>query len=56
VTPTTRADALFLFMEPTASCEPAEQYVLFELRLSEARYNSYGDLRLPSAAAGRPPL
>ena len=30
-----------------ASYEPAEQYVLFELKLSEARCNGYGDVTLP---------
>ncbi len=27
---------------------PADRYVLFELRLSEARCNGYGDVTLPS--------
>ncbi len=31
-----------------ASYEPAEHYVLFELKLSEARCNGYGDVPLPS--------
>ena len=31
-----------------ASYEPAVHYVLFELRLTEARSNAYGDVRLPS--------
>jgi hypothetical protein len=31
-----------------ASYEPAEQYVLFELKLSEARCNGYGDVHLPA--------
>ncbi len=31
-----------------ASYDPAEQYVLFELRMSEARCNGYGDVPLPS--------
>jgi Pyridoxamine 5'-phosphate oxidase len=31
----------------SASYEPAEQYVLFELRLNEARCNGYGDVPLP---------
>ena len=30
------------------SYEPAEQYVLFELKLSEARCNGYGDVPLPA--------
>ena len=30
-----------------ASYEPAKQYVLFELKLSEARCNGYGDVTLP---------
>jgi hypothetical protein len=30
-----------------ASYDPAEQYVLFELKLSEARCNGYGDVPLP---------
>jgi hypothetical protein len=31
-----------------ASYEPAEQYVLFELKLTEARCNGYGDVPLPA--------
>jgi hypothetical protein len=31
-----------------ASYEPAEQYVLFELKLSEAHCNGYGDVPLPA--------
>jgi len=31
-----------------ASYEPAESYVLFELKLGEARCNGYGDVPLPS--------
>jgi hypothetical protein len=31
-----------------ASYEPAEQYVLFELKLGEARCNGYGDVPLPA--------
>lgn len=31
-----------------ASYAPADRYVLFELRLSEARCNGYGDVPLPS--------
>jgi hypothetical protein len=31
-----------------ASYEPAERYVLFELKLSEARCNGYGDVPLPA--------
>src|SRR6266540_1938708 len=31
-----------------ASYEPAEDYVLFELKLSEARCNGYGDVPLPA--------
>lgn len=31
-----------------ASYEPAHQYVLFELKLSEARCNGYGDVPLPT--------
>jgi hypothetical protein len=31
----------------SASYEPAEQYVLFELQLNEARCNGYGDVPLP---------
>jgi hypothetical protein len=31
-----------------ASYTPAERYVLFELRLSEARCNGYGDVVLPA--------
>jgi hypothetical protein len=30
-----------------ASYDPSDQYVLFELRLAEARCNGYGDVRLP---------
>jgi hypothetical protein len=30
-----------------ASYEPAEQYILFELKLTEARCNGYGDVPLP---------
>ena len=31
-----------------ASYEPAEHYVLFELLISEARCNGYGDVALPA--------
>ena len=31
-----------------AAYEPAERYVLFELKLSEARCNGYGDVELPA--------
>jgi hypothetical protein len=31
-----------------ASYEPAEEYVLFELKLSEARCRGYGDVSLPA--------
>jgi hypothetical protein len=31
-----------------ASYEPAERYVLFELKLSEVRCNGYGDVPLPA--------
>jgi hypothetical protein len=31
-----------------ASYDPAERYVLFELKLSEARCNGYGDVPLPA--------
>jgi hypothetical protein len=31
-----------------ASYDPAERYVLFELRLTEARCNGYGDVTLPA--------
>jgi hypothetical protein len=31
-----------------ASYDPAQQYVLFELKLGEARCNGYGDVRLPA--------
>jgi hypothetical protein len=31
-----------------ASYEPADRYILFELRLSEARCHGYGDVPLPS--------
>ena len=30
-----------------ATYDPADRYVLFELKLSEARCNGYGDVRLP---------
>ena len=40
-----------------ASYDPAESYVLFELMVSEARCNGYGDVPLPSnrrwSASGR---
>ncbi|MGA7096446.1 MAG: pyridoxamine 5'-phosphate oxidase [Acidimicrobiia bacterium] len=32
----------------SASYEPADRYVLFELRLSDARCNGYGDVQLPA--------
>lgn len=32
----------------SASYPPADRYLLFELRLSEARCNGYGDVALPS--------
>jgi hypothetical protein len=32
----------------SASYAPADRYILFELRLSEARCNGYGDVALPS--------
>lgn len=32
----------------TASYAPSDRYVLFELQLSEARCNGYGDVSLPS--------
>lgn len=32
-----------------ASYQPADRYVLFELRVSEARCNGYGDVTLPPA-------
>lgn len=32
----------------SASYEPAERYVLFELHVTEARCNGYGDVRLPT--------
>ncbi|HEX5949460.1 MAG TPA: pyridoxamine 5'-phosphate oxidase family protein [Actinomycetota bacterium] len=32
-----------------ASYEPADRYVLFELRVAEARCNGYGDVPLPAA-------
>lgn len=32
----------------SASYSPADRYLLFELRLSEARCNGYGDVALPS--------
>lgn len=41
--PATRAIAA-----QAAIYEPAEQYVLFELMLSEARCNGYGDVPLPT--------
>ena len=31
-----------------ASYEPAERYILFELKLTEARCNGYGDVPLPA--------
>ena len=31
-----------------ASYEPAERYILFELKLTEARCNGYGDVSLPA--------
>lgn len=31
-----------------ASYEPAERYILFELKLTEARCNGYGDVELPT--------
>jgi hypothetical protein len=39
---TTRAEA-----SAAASYSPAERYILFELQLSEARANGYGDVDLP---------
>jgi len=56
VTPTITADALFLFMEPTASYEPAEQYVLFELSSARRAATVTAMYPFPPAAAGRPPL
>ena len=41
--PATRAIAA-----EAASYDPAERYVLFELRLREARCNGYGDVPLPA--------
>lgn len=32
----------------SARYSPADRYVLFELRLSEARCNGYGDVALPA--------
>ncbi|HEX6222184.1 MAG TPA: pyridoxamine 5'-phosphate oxidase [Acidimicrobiia bacterium] len=32
----------------SASYEPADRYILFELRLTEARCHGYGDVSLPS--------
>jgi hypothetical protein len=32
----------------SATYDPAERYVLFELRLTEARCNGYGDIPLPA--------
>lgn len=34
----------------SASYAPADRYVLFELQLSEARCNGYGDVALPSTS------
>ena len=31
-----------------ATYEPSERYVMFELKLSEARCKGYGDVRLPA--------
>ncbi|HEX6208647.1 MAG TPA: pyridoxamine 5'-phosphate oxidase family protein [Actinomycetota bacterium] len=31
-----------------AAYDPVDRYVLFELRISEARCNAYGDVRLPA--------
>lgn len=39
--------ALRAIVAEAASYQPAEHYVLFELRLSEARCNGYGDVPLP---------
>jgi hypothetical protein len=33
--------------EGAASYEPAARYVLFELRVDEARCNGYGDVEMP---------
>lgn len=36
------------FVAQVASYAPAERYILFELRLVEARCNGYGDVTLPA--------
>jgi hypothetical protein len=36
-----------------ASYRPSDRYVLFELRIAEARCNGYGDCRLPEPASWR---
>jgi hypothetical protein len=40
--------ALRAIVVNAAAYEPAERYVLFELKLSEARCNGYGDAPLPA--------
>jgi Pyridoxamine 5'-phosphate oxidase len=40
--PDVRADAVL-----ASSYDPAERYILFELKLAEARCNGYGDVTLP---------
>jgi|tagenome__1003787_1003787.scaffolds.fasta_scaffold18730689_1 hypothetical protein len=46
--PTTRAAVV-----AAASYEPDDRYVLFELALTEARCNGYGDVALPSVTRWR---
>jgi hypothetical protein len=45
--------ALRMIAERAASYEPAERYVLFELGVSEARCNGYGDVQLPASRRWR---
>lgn len=45
--------AVRAFAARAASYDPADRYVLFELLLSEARCNGYGDVALPSTRRWR---
>jgi hypothetical protein len=44
--------AIKVIAERTASYNPAERYVLFELLINEARCNGYGDVEIPERRSG----
>jgi hypothetical protein len=47
--------ALWSVAAAAASYEPVDRYVLFELTVSEARCNGYGDVSLPDPRRWRDP-